>query len=250
MQEIFNVIILSLVQGIIEFLPISSSAHIQIISNLIGAKNEVSNIKFFLESATFFVVLIYFFSLIAGNLIGMFKLQKSSFYFFLKILLATLPFTFAFVFLHNKFQNLSLFLLLGSVLMLIAEKFKTEKVANIEDISLQQAFFIGCFQIFSIFSGFSRSGSTICGGLILGLNRSVAVRFSFLISLPLTFASLVYDFYKLKPEFSLIALFAFLFCFGVAIIVIKPMFKLLSNIRFYPFIIYRIILAFAIILVY
>jgi undecaprenyl-diphosphatase len=251
MQEIFITIILSLVQGVLEFLPISSSAHLSIASSVLKL-GDYKNLKFFLESATFLVVLFYFRSLLIGSLVGIFSKssRKESCLLFLKLGLSCIPFAIAFFFLHNLLENISLFLILGSVLMVLTEiKFKMQgaKTFSISDVSFKQSFFIGCFQVLSIFSGFSRSGSSICGGLICGLSRANAVRFSFLISLPLTFASLCYDFYKIKPIFNASGILGFFICLTVASIAIKPCFKIVSSVNLSFFAFYRILLAMLII---
>jgi undecaprenyl-diphosphatase len=130
MQEIFITIILSLVQGVLEFLPVSSSAHLSITSSMLKL-GEYKNIKFFLESATFLVVLFYFRSLLLGSLVGIFSQssRKESCFLFLKLGLPCIPFAIAFLFLHNLIENVSFFLILGSVLMVLTEiKFKIQMV--------------------------------------------------------------------------------------------------------------------------
>lgn len=247
MQEVFDIIVLSLAQGILEFLPVSSSAHLKIINHLIGIK-DFKQLKFFTELATFIVIFIYFLPIIKTNLKGVIKKQKLAIYFFLKIIISTLPFIFAFFFLHNTFNNISLFLILGSLLMIIAEKTYKGK-SELLEINFKQAFFIGVFQIFSIFSGFSRSGSTICGGLICGLKRAAAVQYSFLISLPLTFCSLVYDFYKLNITNYQAGIITFISCFLIGFISAKILIKFLSNHKLYYFVYYRVALVILIIFI-
>ena len=243
MQEVFTTIILGFVQGILEFLPVSSSAHLKFFGTLLNNNND--EVKFFLELATFTCVLFYFRSLIIGYIVGIFSSNKKpSIVFFGKIIISCLPFAIAFPFLYKAFENISLFLILGSMLMLISEfiysRFRKEElVSSLDGISFGQSFIIGCFQVLSVFSGFSRSGSTICGGLFCGVSREIAVKFSFLISLPLTFGALCYDFYKIQPSWSSLNIFAFCFCFFVAFFAIKPCFKLISRINLGYFAFYR-----------
>ncbi len=251
MQEIFNVFILAIIQGIAEFLPISSSAHLQLIANLLNFE-ELSEIKFFLELGTFLATLFYFLSLILGNLAGILKLERHSSMFFTKIFVSILPFAFFFPFVKNYSGSMGLFLILGSILMIFAEIIyflqKKQKVLFIENISFTQSFIVGIFQVFSIFSGFSRSGATICGGLICNFSRSLAVRFSFLISLPLTFCSLCYEFYRL-PNFTILGIFGFLISFLTAIFFIRIALKFLSIKTLLWFAFYRLILGFSMLLI-
>jgi undecaprenyl-diphosphatase len=247
MQEVFDILITSLFQGVFEFLPISSSAHLDIL-NTIFVINNFDQIKFFAELATFTVTFVYFFFIIKTNVIGFIKGQKLSILFFLKILTSTIPFMFGFLLFYKTLHNISLFLIVGSILMIITEKqTKNRNTNSITEITFKQAFIIGIFQIFSIFSGFSRSGSTICGGLICGLKRGVAVQYSFLISLPITFCSLINDFYKLKITNLYSNISTFILCFFIGIISIKILINFLSNHKLYYFAYYRILLAIIII---
>lgn len=246
MQEIFNTLVFSFIQGVLEFLPISSSAHLKIASNFLNIKNA-EELKVFLELATFFCVLFYFRNLIIGQVIGLFSEDKtSSFHFFAKVLLACLPFAFVLPFVGGFYSNVSLFLVLGSVLMVISEflyKRKNLLTEDINSITYKQSLLIGCFQIFSVFSGFSRSGSTICGGLVAGLSKPLAVRFSFLISLPVSFSAIVYNFYSVSPSFNSINLLGFFACLLVACIAIKPCLNLVSRLSLNWFAGYRVLLA-------
>ena len=127
-------------------------------------------------------------------------------------------------------------------------KKKKYLASSLDSITYKQAFAIGMFQIFAMFSGFSRSGSTISAGLITGLSRGLAVKFSFLISLPLTFASLFYDFLRIKPTLNLESSGIFIFTLLVSVMAIKPCLKLLSKISLNWFAGYRILLALLLIL--
>lgn len=248
MQEFFTIFILSITQGVLEFLPVSSSAHFAILAKWIGITN-FQEAKFFAELASFLCVLFYFRSVIIGHLLSPLK----SIHFFGKILISCFPFAIAFPFLKSisAMGSISLFLILGSILMITSEylyKKKKQVVGNLNSITYRQAFVIGAFQIFAIFSGFSRSGSTISAGLISGLNRGLAVKFSFLISLPLTFASLVYDFLKIQPSVNIESSYIFILTLLVSILAIKPCLKLLSKISLNWFASYRILLAFFLII--
>lgn len=246
MQDIFSITALAIVQGIGEFLPISSSSHTKIVANLLKIENY-KHIKLFIEVGTFSATLLYFRSLIIGETIGLFTQNYAkSVKFFAKVLVSCLPFIFFFQIIGKTYSNISLFLVLGSILMFISEKIsksKQAKTAGLDNITFKQAFIVGCFQTLSSFSGFSRSGSTICGGIISGINKKDAVKFSFLISLPLSFASIIYDFYKLKPTLNFYHLYATIICFIIAFISIRPALKIVSNISLNWFGLYRVLLA-------
>lgn len=111
-------------------------------------------------------------------------------------------------------------LVAGGLLMLFAEKSAgCIIVRDIEKMTLKQAFWVGLFQILSLWPGFSRSGSTIAGGILLGMSRKAAAEFSFLIAVPLMFVACLYDLFKIWPKLGLDDLYIFTVGFGVAFIV-------------------------------
>ena len=92
-------------------------------------------------------------------------------------------------------------LILGAVLMLVAEKAnKRVTTRDVDEMSIKQAFWVGLFQVLSLWPGFSRSGSTISGGLFLGLSRTAAAEFSFIIAVPLMFVACIYDLLKVLDK--------------------------------------------------
>jgi undecaprenyl-diphosphatase len=245
MQEIFNIILLSIIQGVLEFLPVSSSAHLTLANQILSVAN-FKEVKFFLELATFSATFVYFYPLILGQFMGLLKTRKESVMFFINIAVALIPFMLAFFLMPKyvmKYKNIGLFLLLGSIFMLIAENLYKKNKQTLLDVSTKQALCVGFFQIFSMFSGFSRSGSTICGGMIAGLSRATAVRFSFLISLPLTFTSLIYDFRKIEITSLTYDLIGFACSLFIASFAIRMCFRFLSNHSLYYVILYRFMLA-------
>ena len=252
MQEIFTAIILSVIQGVLEFLPVSSSAHFLSFANNIANINK-EEAKFFAEFATFLVTLNYFKSIIIGHIVGVFQKEKNSFSFFFKIIIASIPAFFIFIFFKNIFNigNIAIFLILGSLLMIFAEVIffltkNKQKTINLNEVTFKQAFFIGLIQVFSGFSGFSRSGSTISSALICGFSRSLSITFSFLISLPITFASIGYSAFKINPSINFINIFIFILTFLIASFAIKICFKVLNKYNLIYFAIYRILLSYII----
>jgi undecaprenyl-diphosphatase len=253
MQEFFNLIIIALTQGLLEYLPVSSGLHVNLFLELLGIGFDRS-LLFFLQLATFLTTAFYFRSVLIGNIIGIFSNSKASQLFFIKLVLATLPIVVAgFFFLKIKI-HVGISLILGSILMVIAEYVFYKRSTFAADISLKNSFLIGVFQALSLFSGFSRSGSTISAALIIGISRKEAVRFSFLISLPASFLGLTYDFYKYKQEiiegFNLQVACAFFTCLLFGCIAIKPCIRFLSNFRLTVFAFYRIILGISLLLVF
>ena len=143
----------------------------------------------------------------------------------------------------------------GGIIMFFLDKIiNTErKVKEIKDVSLKQSFIIGLFQLLALVPGVSRSASTIIGGILLGLNRNTAAKFSFFLAIPTLLAASIYDLYKNINDiffngFSYLILgFVITFCFSY--IIIKNFHIIISNIGFKVLGIYRIIIGLVILMI-
>lgn len=140
-------------------------------------------------------------------------------------------------------------LVVGGVLLLAGEwlKPKVPRAAGIDDLTYLQAFLIGCFQCLALWPGFSRSGATISGGLLVGVSRYAASEFSFILAVPMMLGATVLDLYKSLPflawqDFPMFAI-GFVTAFVVALLAIKFFLQIIKRISFVPFAIYRFILA-------
>lgn len=255
-MTILQSIILGIVEGLSEFLPISSTAHLIITSALLKIP-ETDFLKTFLISiqlgAILSVAVLYFKKVVRNPKI------------ILKIIAATIPTAIigllAYSFIKNYLmESLSIIasaLILGGVVLIILEnKFKRDKAKKSElkiveeddlgSISYKQSFLIGLFQSLAIVPGVSRSAATIMGGLSLGISRKNIVEFSFLIALPTMLGATVLDLYKSPPAIGQSELFIWLIGFFVsfvtAIFGIKFFLKFIQKNNFIPFAWYRIAL--------
>ena len=181
MIEIF---ILSLVQGITEFLPISSSSHLILISNYLNFDNQSLSVDVSLHIGSFIAVLFYFYKDILNFL-------ENKILFF-KIFISSVPVMLIGFFLVEtgiieKIRNIKIIAfttIIFGTLLFISDKFKLEK--NIDkNFSYKSAFFIGIFQILSLIPGVSRSGIAITAARLLNFKRVDAGKISFLISIPI-----------------------------------------------------------------
>jgi undecaprenyl-diphosphatase len=146
-------------------------------------------------------------------------------------------------------KNVMYALVVGGLLLLAAEWLKPKKPSaeGLDDITYRQAFMIGCFQCLALWPGFSRSGSTIAGGMLVGVNRYAASEFSFILAVPMMIGASGLDLYKSLhfltwgdlPMFAV----GFVTAFVVALIAIKTFLSLIKRISFVPFAIYRFIVA-------
>ena len=196
MPDFLKYIFLGFLQGATEFLPVSSSGHLTIFSRFLNVPlNEESKAAFFtvLHLATFFAVLVFTYRdiwLILSKLADR-KDRKNSLRYILLLLVATIPaVVFGFLF-EEKIEALfsdawlaSAMLFVTAFVLLISDMFKGKR--RVLQLSIAGALSIGLFQAIAIVPGISRSGMTIFGALLVGLARSESVRFSFLLSLPVT----------------------------------------------------------------
>lgn len=194
-----DVIILGIVQGITELLPISSTAHMRIVPTLLGLQDPGSAFSAAMQLASLTAVLSYFWKdlkKLTGETVRAISgqdYQSSSFRLMLGLLLGTLPITIAGLLLKpilnacgSPMRSLVVIgaaSIVMSLLLAIAEK-QGERHRNFEKITLWDGIWVGVAQAFALIPGVSRSGSTLTAGLFLGMERETAAKFSFLLGLP------------------------------------------------------------------
>lgn len=186
-----SVIILALIQGLTEFLPVSSSGHLILAPGLLNLQSFGLDFDAFLHLGTLFAVLVYFRQDILNLVKGFFRIDKSYSRLSYGILLATIPVVLIGFGLKDFFETetirsidfVAYMLILGSLLMFLAEKFFSSK-KDMQELGYLQMVFVGLMQCLALFPGMSRSGSTIAAGIFTGLKKDEAARFSFLLGLP------------------------------------------------------------------
>lgn len=248
-MDYLQAIVLSIVEGISEFLPISSTGHLVLTSDLLNIQQTefVKSFEIIIQlGAVLAVVVLYWKTLLQSR-----KVWE-------RILVAFVPTAILGFILYKVIKGFLLgntsvtlwALLIGGILLILLELIYKEKehhADSIEHLSLKQAFFIGVFQSLAMIPGVSRSGATIIGGLFLGAKRKAAVEFSFLLAIPTMLAATALDMTKssfsFTPyEFSLLAV-GFIGSFIVAIFAVKFFLKFVQHHTLIPFGIYRIVLA-------
>jgi len=209
-------IILGIVQGLTEFLPVSSSGHLAIFSTFM---NIDTNVPYFalLHLATFFAVLIFVWKEVVSLIKGLFKWEKESLSLILKLIVSSIPaailgFTLEST-IESAFSSLTLigiFLLVTGIFLLISDTLKGKK--SLTDITYLDALVIGLMQALAIFPGISRSGATLFGALLMKTKREDALKYSFLMSLPVTFGAGIFEINKVTFSLPVIlgGIFAFL----------------------------------------
>lgn len=260
-MDIFSSIILGFVQGITEFLPVSSTGHLVLAHTLLGVENT-SSLAFdaVLQLATALAVVVYFFDEIyilvqtVLRKLGRLPVNEKDFLVVKALIIGTIPAIILGLLLESymerAFRNpilVAIVLIVGSLFFMYAE-YTYQNNFHTGDIDGKTGFKIGLFQTLALIPGFSRSGATIAGGMILGLNRNDATRFSFLLALPIIFGSGLKKLLELITSANTVewaplgvgALVAFVVGLGA----IHFMITFVRKYTLWPFIWYRIILAF------
>lgn len=246
-MTVFDSIILGVIEGITEFLPISSTGHLIVASEFLGIDQNSVNKAY--------EVIIQFAAILAVVLNYPSKFTFSHINLWTKVFISFLPIAaIGFIFSDQvkalfSFEVVAWMFIIGGVVFLIVERFYDESethTKDIEDITYKQASWIGFAQIFALIPGTSRAGSSIIGAMLVGLNRKASAEYSFLLAFPVMCATTAYDLLKHHEELlqgaNLINLgVGFVVAFLVAFAAIKLFLKFLENFTFIAFGIYRIV---------
>jgi undecaprenyl-diphosphatase len=268
--NIFEAVILGLVQGLTEFLPISSSAHVQIASQLLGLgdipKPELTAFIATIQLGTEAAVLIYFFKDIVRIVRAWFKsfAQKSKSTDAEKqdakmgwlIIVGSMPVVVVGLLFKDAIETqlrslwvIAIMLIVFGVILGIADRVATQQ-KSIQKLSVRDGLLFGAAQALAVIPGVSRSGGTITMGLFLGYSRQAAARYSFLLAIPAVIASGLFEFATTfgdlsHADFAATAV-ATAVSFAVGFSVIVALLRYLSRGSFMPFIIWRIVVGVAI----
>lgn len=244
--------ILGVVEGITEFIPVSSTGHLILAAELLKFNDESSKVfEIVIQLGAILAVMFEYKKKLIQTFKGAFN-EKVSQNFIIHLFIAFLPAAIMGLLFH-KLIKLYLFnplivgvsLVIGGLIMILIEKKLTFKIeTNVDQITKKQAFIVGLAQCFALIPGVSRSASTIMGGLISGLDRKTATEFSFYLAIPIIFAASIFD---LTTNFSIlhshhipIFLIGFITAFISAYLIIKIFIKYVANNNFIIFGWYRI----------
>ena len=240
-----EVLILSLIQGITEFLPVSSSSHLIIFSNFINFDNRSLSIDVSLHIGSFLAVITFFYK----DILDFIKNKNL----FLKIVVSSLPVIFVgFLLVETgliqELRNIKVIgwmTLIFGVKLYISDKFNV--LNNIRDnFNYKNAIFIGLFQVFSLIPGVSRSGITITAARFLKFKRFDAAKISFLLSIPTLGAVSIFGlkniFTSENLDFSILNYISILFSFVISFLTIKFFLNFVKKFSMTVFVVYRIVL--------
>ena len=241
-----EILILSIIQGVSEFLPISSIAHLVLVSKYYVFNNQNLLIDICLHLGSLLAIIIYF----RDDLFNFVKNKK----FLIKILIGTIPIIpIGYIFFQtgiiNQLRNLEV---IGwasfafGILLYISDKTKIKKKIE-TDFSNKSAIFIGMFQVLALIPGVSRSGITITSGRLLGFNRFDSAKISFLLSIPTLLAASILGIYNIyreaSPELNFLAIIAVIFSFIFSYLTIMIFLNFIKKFSLKIFVVYRIIIS-------
>ena len=251
-MDIIKPFILGIVEGVTEFLPVSSTGHLILAGDMLGFTGEKAKVfEVFIQMGAILAVIWLFREKVLSSIkgIGTEKTNK----FLLNLFVAFLPAAFFGLLTHSLIKHylfspitVAFALILGGIVIFIIERtVGLPHIMDIDNVSLKKAFGIGLAQVLSLFPGVSRAGATIMGGMVIGLERKVATEFSFFLAIPTMFAATSYDLFKNLhslstndvPDFAI----GFIISFFSAILVIKAFIGFVTRHNFNSFALYRIV---------
>ncbi|MGK0465900.1 undecaprenyl-diphosphate phosphatase, partial [Clostridium sp.] len=192
---VLKAIVIAIVEGVTEFVPISSTGHMIIVGNAINFEGEFANVfEIVIQLGAIFAIIVLYWNRIWGSVVDFLKCKPSGIKFWTNIIIACVPAVVFGLILNDKINEylfnpltVAFALILGGILMIIIEnRFRHKYTTNsIEQISIKQSFKIGIFQCLALWPGMSRSASTIMGGWVSGVSTVAATEFSFFLAIPI-----------------------------------------------------------------
>lgn len=262
--ELIKALILGFVEGMTEFAPVSSTGHLIIVDDMwlkseeFLGKYSANTFKIVIQLGSILAVVVVFWKRLF-SLIGLYKVdgQKMNESFnLLHVIVGMLPATVVGFALKDLIddhlfgvETVIFALVAGAILMLLADKFgsKNPPVQTLDQITYKQAFVVGLVQCLSLWPGFSRSGATISGGVLFGMNHRTAADFTFIMAVPIMLGASLVSVLKNWEHMSMdhMSFYAvgFVSAFIFSLLSIRFFLALISKVKLKPFAIYRIVLA-------
>lgn len=258
-MEILQAIILGIIEGFTEFLPISSTGHLIVAEDVMNYKDTAEVFAVVIQMGAIAAVLWFYRSDLVEKTVGLVKRDKQSLHFWTNWVVATIPAGVIGFALKDTLSTyavattVAVALIVGGVIIWLIETFHTAAKnpsgeAHLEKLTLSQAVKMGCYQVIALIPGVSRSGATIMGGLLSGVDRVTATAFSFYLSIPILLLAGTYQLIKHADDLSSVAgggpaiIAGTIAVFVTALISIKWLLHYVARHDFKIFAYYRIIL--------
>lgn len=250
----FNAVLLGFIEGLTEFIPVSSTGHLILLTGLLGFQGPPGKVfEISIQLGAILAVCVLYWRRLADVAFGVFS-DRAAQRFASIILLGFLPAMVIGFFAHGFIKTVlfsswvvSTTLVAGGIVIIVIERCRLKPtVRTVDEISPRLALHIGLCQTVAMIPGVSRSGATIMGGMLLGVSRPAATEFSFFLAIPTMLAATVYDLYKnwsflSFDDFALIAT-GFISAFVTALFVVRTLINFVSHHGFAPFAYYRVVL--------
>lgn len=262
--ELLKALILGFVEGMTEFAPVSSTGHLIIVDDMwlkseeFLGKYPANTFKIVIQLGSILAVVVVFWKRLF-SLVGLYKIdgeKMNNRFNLMHVIIGMLPAVilgFAFKDLIDdhlfKTETVIYALVAGAILMIVADKFgpKKPKINSLDEITYAQAFKVGLVQCLSLWPGFSRSGATISGGVLFGMNHRTAADFTFIMAVPImmgaSLVSVLKNWEYMSMDHLSFYIVGFISAFVFALLSIQFFLKLISKVKLMPFAIYRLILA-------
>jgi len=250
---LLKALVLGIVEGVTEFLPISSTGHLIVVGDLLNYNNEQSKVFKIVIQLGAILAVCWDFRERIFTVVGGLKSDSVQQRFAMLILIGFLPAAVLGLLFHSTIKTY-LFnpitvagaLIVGGLVILYIEKRAAQpRYEKVDDIGWREALAVGFAQSLAMFPGVSRAGATIMGGLVFGLSRKAATEFSFFLAIPTMLAATVYDVYKnwalLRLDDLPVFAVGFVAAFIAAMLTVKALLKFVSSHTFVPFAWYRIV---------
>jgi undecaprenyl-diphosphatase len=263
-MEAVYAVLLGIVEGLTEFLPISSTGHLILAERALGVDGGAAPWRVLLWVSQFgaiLAVVLYFWRDLWRRIFAPAQAGWSR-HILAKLLVAmiptvglALPLKKYFDPLENNAPAVAVALLLGAgAIAYIDARYRRRVPQELEDVTLRQAFLVGLIQCLSMWPGVSRSGASIMGGMVLGLTPRVSAEFSFYLAIPTMLGAAAYTLWRnraeLTGEVAAIVVLGSAVAFVVALVVVAAFMAYVKRYRFTPFVIYRILLGLLVLLAY
>jgi undecaprenyl-diphosphatase len=252
-QGIFVPALLGIIEGLTEFLPVSSTAHILLAGHFLGFDSPGRLFEVLIQLGAILAIVVAYFGRLIGILRDAIARKPGALRFILGVVLAAAPAAIAGVLLHDVIKNylyespllICVMLIIGGLILLWVDQLKlTPKYESIYQYPPLLCLYIGLFQMLALVPGVSRSGATIVGALLLGTDKRSAADFSFFVAIPLMAGAFGYDLWKsrefITSELGLAVGIGFAAAFVLAFIVVRYALDFVSRHGFAPFAYWRI----------
>ena len=251
--DILHAVILGIVEGATEFLPVSSTAHLIIVGDLLGFSGASSKMfEIVIQTGAILAICVLYFQKLWQVAMGLGSDPKAR-RFVIAVVVAFLPAAVIGLILHDFIKEylfslyvIAIAFIVGGVLILLIEFYRPEpRLHAVEQFSLRFSLGVGFIQCLAMIPGVSRSGATILGGMMLGADRKAAAEFSFFLAIPTIVGASVLDLWKnradlMQGDSSLLVAVGFVTAFISALVVVKWLIGFVSRHDFVPFAWYRI----------